>query len=358
MIYSICLLQILMSISLYASEESLESLDKRMLSKSISKENKKRLQDLFFSKVTNLESIQNIPITFTLPPRHDEPGKNFVPFNPAIIRTNKGYEMVCRTWNQKRASYRPSEGQPLRNRNFYLKYDKDFNLVYEQEMNIEPSLERAIRPGELSDCRLFSWDDTCWMIGAAYLTKYAQVAKMALCRLDCIGKVVQQITLFYGPKPMRWEKNWMPLIVDNKLRFIYSYDPFTVLEPVISDGSCNTVLKHSQELDFSQFRGSAAPIEFDDGYLMMIHVRYGKCYLHRFLFLDKDLSISKISLPFSFTHLGIEFCLSMTIDHSGKNLVIPIGIRDHEAKILVADLNYIRGLLRPIASFIEEKEAA
>ena len=75
---------------------------------------------------------------------------------------------------------------------------------------------------------------------------------------------------------------------------------------------------------------------------------FSRCYLHRFVFLDRDFTIQQTSKPFTYNHNGIEYCLSMTIDHAEKNLVMPIGIEDREAFILTVSLDEIRALLRPL----------
>ena len=105
--------------------------------------------------------------------------------------------------------------------------------------------------------------------------------------------------------------------------------------------------------DFSLFRGSAGPIPFDDGYLVLVHeiiqnpdsTRY---YLHRFFYMDKYFMVKRITKPFTFLHHGVEFCGSMTIDHSGKNLIMALGIEDSKAYLTFTDLNLIRSLLHPL----------
>src|SRR5204862_471745 len=103
--------------------------------------------------------------------------------------------------------------------------------------------------------------------------------------------------------------------------------------------------------DFTRFRGSTPPIEFDEGYLLLVHEHVDngqRNYMHRFLFLDKDFNIKKMSLPFIFMHKGIEYCCGMTIDHTEKNLIMGLGIEDREAYLFITDLDTVRTLLEPI----------
>ncbi|MBA3721551.1 MAG: hypothetical protein H0W88_04025 [Parachlamydiaceae bacterium] len=71
-------------------------------------------------------------------------------------------------------------------------------------------------------------------------------------------------------------------------------------------------------------------------------------YLHRFLYLDKNLIVQKISKPFIFRHMGVEFCCGMTFDHSYKNLIMTIGIEDREAYFSIIDLDSVQSLLESL----------
>ena len=70
-----------------------------------------------------------------------------------------------------------------------------------------------------------------------------------------------------------------------------------------------------------------------------------RCYLHRFLYLDENFKITKVSKPFIFQHIGVEYCWSMTLDHTESELILPIGIEDREAYLCFVDLDTIRSLL-------------
>lgn len=157
-----------------------------------------------------------------------------------------------------------------------------------------------------------------------------------------------------GPDPFRCEKNWVPFIKDNRLHVVYSYDPFIIYQVDPETGECHLVLHETPDHEFSSFRGSAAPIPFDEGYLMIVHEvvhhpDYTRSYLHRFLYLDHDFHIQRLSKPFIFLHTGIEFCCSMIMDHSGRELIIPIGIEDREAHLCFVSLDTVRSLLRPLS---------
>lgn len=355
MLFILCIFLGFGNTALSGTKESLAELDMLILSKNVLQDEKDKLRKRMIPYIRNIEYTKSIDIDFNLPVLKEGHSETYVSYNPSIVKTNKGFHVICRASNFKLPRYIPViRGEPRKNKSFFLTYDESFNLIDEQEIVFPSELMKNIRQhDQVTDCRLIDWNGTQWLIGWACMPSSAWLQKLALCKLENSAntghRMVQSLTIFFGPQANRSEKNWMPIIKNNNLRFIYSYDPFVLLAPNIENGECQTVLSYSPILDFSRFRGSAAPIDFENGYLMMIHeVFHYKKYLHRFVYLNKDFVITKVSLPFTFTHVGVEFCLAMTIDHSGKNLVIPIGIQDEQAKILVVNLEYVKALLHDI----------
>jgi hypothetical protein len=72
-------------------------------------------------------------------------------------------------------------------------------------------------------------------------------------------------------------------------------------------------------------------------------------YFHRFVYLTQDFKIEKMSKPFIFKQLGIEFCCGMTLDHTEDELILAVGIEDREAYLCIVDLDTIRSLLHSCA---------
>ncbi len=209
----------------------------------------------------------------------------------------------------------------------------------------------------LDDCRIFHFNKGIWFSCNTGDTNPFGNFQISLCKLgnaireDSIK--VEKLIPMQGPDPYRCEKNWLPFLKDNQLHFVYSYDPFLVYTPDIKTGQCEKSIEYVPAFDFSHFRGSAAPIAFDKGYLLLVHEvilnsDYSRCYLHRFLFLDEKFTVTKISKPFYFAHHGVEYCCSMTLNHEANELIIPIGIEDTEAHIYFFDCDAIRSLLYPL----------
>lgn len=311
--------------------------------------------------VQNLQNARYKTIEIDLPLVEDGFDERFHPMNPSICKTEDGYKVICRSVNYTQTGAKifntiDKEGI-YRTRNFLVTYDKDFNLLSQSEIDESLPRERtrhvSIVQG-LEDCRIFEYDDAYWFTCTTRDGNPAGVPQIVLCRLDDEsqygGVDVDLFIPLLGPDLNRCEKNWLPFVKDDVLQMIYSEDPFVIYQPNLETGMCELFLEYIPDYDFSRFRGSAAPIAFDGGYLMLVHEvcflnDSSRVYLHRFVYLDTKFEIKKISRPFTFTHQGVEFCCSMTLDHSEKDVIMTVGLEDNQALICSIDTQDVRSLL-------------
>lgn len=316
--------------------------------------------------VQNLKNARFEPIILDLPLIQEGCDERYHPMNPSIRKTERGYELICRAVNytQKDAKIfnTVDEAGIFRTRNFLLHYDLEFNLLSQKEIIENLPRERvdcwiSTRLKGLDDCRIFEWNKERWFTCTTNDTNPTGNFQISLCKLGDKGRrgemEVEKLVPLQGPDPDRCEKNWLPFIRDSELYLIYSYDPFIIYKPDVETGECATLLHYVPPHDFSRFRGSAAPIPFDEGYLIIVHEifhlpDYERRYTHRFLYLDKNFSVKLASKPFTFRHLGIEYCCGMILDHSGSELIIPIGVEDREAYLCFVDKRAVRSLLEPL----------
>jgi len=113
------------------------------------------------------------------------------------------------------------------------------------------------------------------------------------------------------------EKNWTPFVKDNKLFFIYSYDPLIVLSyDFNAEGVCNIIYKENNTtlpFDFKYIRGSSNLIQLcDEYYIGFVHSTiftnrlniggYKYPYYVPFLIIidTKNYKITYLSEPISF----------------------------------------------------------
>lgn len=339
-------------------QEAFEAANRLMLNRAAPYHMKENCHQNLYFYIKNLERTEFKQINIELPKITEN--DSYKPLNPSIVKTDSGYVLILRSVNylQNAQKYKILDGSGIVNtRNFLVNCDKNFNFLDKHEI-IEKA--RRIRfpviVDGLEDCRLCYFDKNYWFNCNIRDTNSQAIPKMILCKLSDTkrGNTIEtnKTVVLQGPDENRCEKNWLPFVFDNQLLMIYSYDPFVIYKPDLETGECALFKKVEPQCDFSRFRGGASPIEFDDGYLMLIHeviFRDKRYYAHRFLFLNKDLEITKVSKPFTFKHKGVEFCCSMAIDHERKKLVMPIGIEDGEAWLCFADLAHVRSLLETIS---------
>jgi glycosyltransferase involved in cell wall biosynthesis len=314
--------------------------------------------------VQNLKNTHFEPITPELPLIEKGFNERYHPMNPSILKTENGYALICRAVNYTQKGAKIFNTIDLngtfRTKNFLIQYDRNFNMLSKNE--IVENLERKRFPAwsieGLEDCRIFQFNKQFWFTCTSCDTNPTGQRQISLCKLP--NKTndnmlnVQQLTPLKGPDLNRCEKNWLPFIKDGFLQIVYSYDPFVIYKPDLETGACEAIHHYEPIHDFSNFRGSAGPIPFDQGFLILVHEvvilpDHQRVYLHRFLYLDSNFIVKKASIPFTFKHQGVEYCCSMTIDHSGERVVMPIGIEDHEAYLCFINFETILSLLNPLS---------
>jgi hypothetical protein len=122
---------------------------------------------------------------------------------------------------------------------------------------------------------------------------------------------------------------------------IYGWHPYTLV-----DTDSNITLSVATPPIFELFRGSAPPIKFtEDSYICLVHfVEYAKIrnYYHCFIELDKVYKPVKLSLPFVFKSLSIEYCLSIRkVENTIECFPGFMESDPHKVSINISDLEWI-----------------
>jgi glycosyltransferase involved in cell wall biosynthesis len=119
-----------------------------------------------------------------------------------------------------------------------------------------------------------------------------------------------------SPYGVPWEKNWLPIPTTNN--HIYGWSPLRI--GTIEDKKWKLVKEIETPPLFSMFRGSAPPVEMNGKWVALVHLtEYSspRMYYHMFVELDKETyKPLRISLPFVFRQVGIEYCISMRVVQS------------------------------------------
>ncbi|MCH9626758.1 MAG: hypothetical protein S4CHLAM2_03860 [Chlamydiales bacterium] len=345
-------------------EEGMEAVNRLLLNREVPQSVKEWAHRTALYYVQNLPDASYEPIAVELPPLREGSDAYYCPLNPSIQKTDRGYNLICRAVNytQKGGTghrSRDPDDSTIRTKNFFLEYDKKLKLLSQKEITETLSRPRHSSQVEgLEDCRLVEMNGESWFTCSTFDYRPATVSQV-LCKLG--GKASAQRMQVKTFVPMdggkNWcEKNWLPFSYQGELCVVYLCDPFTVYQVDKKTGACKLIKEYMPPLDLSRFRGSAAPIAFEDGYLMMIHevvVGQERTYLHRFVYLDQELNLKKLSKPFTFQHQGVEYCCGMATDHSQTECILSVGIEDREAHLCRLSLETIRSLLEPVNNCLQ-----
>ena len=291
------------------------------------------------------------------------------PLNPGIFRLQDKLIINCRcvNYNQVGTSYTSChlDGK-IRTRNFLIECDTNFNPI--KQIEVVDQFKNGNFPKWIEgheDCRFVPSGDGKELLFSAvtfhltleYLPQIA-VSKISTEKVfeafKEMGETkvpIESTQLIRGPNPGRCEKNWLPFVREGELHFVYLYDPFVIIKPTSS--SIEVVEVEPSKFDFSRFRGSAAPIEFDDGYLLIVHEvifnsKGERTYVHRFLWFNNDLTLSglKVSPVWYLKEPGIEFCSGMLM--MDRTIYIGAGLKDKEAWIFKIGVEKVREMLKEV----------
>lgn len=378
-----------LSIASYYTEHRNKGLyfsDKLIFDRSVPSDIKSMVHNNLIHYVIKLSSDKiRVPINL---PFIGDTDKKWRPLNPSIIKSNsigqpsllhgrEGYIINCRTVNYDQIGHNYislDSDNIIRTKNFLLTLDKNFNLISQNE--ITDSIERVQYLGSvqgLEDCRFVKVNnvstsiqgeslDDYWFTAVTFDNFSYWIPQISMCHLSKSPQLcndgeqlpIDHIIRMQGPDPKRCEKNWLPFVYNNKIYIIYSFEPFIIFEADPYQGHCNKVIEYKSSFDLSKFRGSAPPINFNDGYLAIVHeviFMESRIYLHRFVFMDTNFNVEKISPCFYFDHKGIEFCTGLSYSHD-NNLLITAGIKDCEAYIFKVDIDYVNSLLISLSDLI------
>ena len=296
--------------------------------------------------------------------------------NPSIILTDKGktyvnlrhvqYTLYHCDFDQKHYStwgclayLNPENDISLRTTNYLGEVDldnPDFSTLRKVDMSkfdIEPVWEFI----GLEDCRIVEWDNRLYLSGVRRDTKPDGEGRMELTEVQFKDNVYTEVSRSRIEPPFSGsycEKNWMP-IVDKDYHYLKWSNPVEVVQAVPKTLSSNQVFLSSKTYKLPRdLRGGSQVIPFEDGYIAITHevdLFYQKGehkdaqYYHRFIFLDKEFNLIKVSEEFKFMDGRIEFCCGMI--YKDSNFYITFGYQDNSAYMLkmpskiLSNLTYI-----------------
>lgn len=228
-------------------------------------------------------------------------------------------------------------GQVIITRNLFVRMDGEFNVIDRREMpdrsNGVPKFDFPVDGFE--DCRLFHSRGRFWCSCTVRDRNPAGRCEIAVLEIaDDAGLSILQVDRVMEPE--RHQKNWMPLMRDDEVYFIYTVDPTIVLRFDLEGGGPTVVSRKVPPLALPYARGGSQAVRVNDGWLCLIHDAFNpradqRLYWHRFVLLDDDFAVRAATEPFYFLQKGIEFCAGLAYDDRGRRFVASFGVNDARA---------------------------
>jgi tetratricopeptide (TPR) repeat protein len=301
--------------------------------------------------------LKQFPSTRIIPlnPKLPHP---YRPCNPSIAIRNNKLLIACRgvNYDQRNArNYKPLDGSGrFHTINSLMTLDLN-TLELEKDCLIQNNIQgpyvSTCNVQGLEDARLVVLNNGSLAFSCTSL-EYTQDNRPRICWVpleENNGNVrVSSVTRIRGHKDDEVQKNWLPFLLTNgSVKFIYNYNPFTVLdfEPSLSKVTPQP-LKVNFPVETCSWRGSSGPVHIpNQGQLILVHEvcdrPEGRHYMHRFVLFDETFSQWKSSSDlFYFKHKdGVEMATGMV--YCNDKIYVTIGIEDHEAYLLTCHVNDI-----------------
>ena len=291
------------------------------------------------------------------------PNYDYAPMNPSITSHNGSLWMIQRTVNYRirpDGSYDMRGDSAIRTVNYLMQLDDDLNVISSEEILPPTDLPEPLYNLVIGweDCRLFFWRGEPWCTATVRELNPEGYCEIVISKIttDHAGKRRFTDYRVIRPSftPRQHEKNWMPMVVDDRLYFMYSSDPVRII-----DDKGNLVTSKITHFAADSFRGGGNLVSFNDGWLALIHESHGmpdnrRRYMHRFVWYDAIGRLCRHSPAFYLHTLGIEFSAGLAKHPSRSEIIASFGIHDRTSWLATFDENDIKKLLKP-SSIANEK---
>jgi hypothetical protein len=268
----------------------------------------------------------------------------YFPTNPSFVDTYHGRLLYIRGVNYRTAdNFRLTTtfttGDSYHSISRFVLLDGRGEVVREL-LELDAAFEGA------EDVRLFSFDEALWGICCRPISGPARSCAMSLMKLDADLRGAKVIPLA-SPYGSNREKNWLPIIINGMLHFVYSLEPLVVLRCEIPSGRLDFVDPSYAEYSSSSFTfllcGSASGISLDNRQLLILHRRsirlptLQQIYVHRCATLNPSLTKLQFGRYFVIGGAEIQFVAGISVDNNVIRL--SYGRMDRSAHLAEFDRN-------------------
>ena len=288
------------------------------------------------------------------------PKYNYAPMNPSITTHDNNLWMIQRTVNYRirpDGSYDMRGDNAIRTINYLLRLDDDLNVLSSEEILPPHDLPSPLYDQVIGweDCRLFFWKNEPWCTATVRELNSEGYCEIVLSRLapneDNARRIVDYKVIKPKFCPRQHEKNWMPMVVNDQLFFVYSSDPVRIID---IDG--NLVSSKVSHFASDSFRGGGSLVPYAQGWLGLIHESHSmydnrRRYMHRFVWYDSFGKLAAYSPAFYMHNLGIEFSAGIAKHPTRPQIIISFGIHDQTSWVGIVNEDEIKKMLKHSSEF-------
>jgi hypothetical protein len=225
--------------------------------------------------------------------------------------------------------------------------DGGFNVRRSMEVQLPDNLPvRSTEALGFDDPRPVVWRGDLWCVASSRQLNSDGFAEMVLARIDLSSPghpLLSDWRVLPSGKPVRWEKNWMPHVNGDDLRLIYSVDPTRVLA---DDGS--ELANRDPLIVADTFFGGSQLAPLDGGWLAVVHesewVDSKRRYFHRFIWLDDEMRLERLSRRFYLIEPGYEFVAGLAWHPDGQQLILSFSRNDRDPFLAFVASSDIRAM--------------
>ncbi|MBV8188762.1 MAG: FkbM family methyltransferase [Alphaproteobacteria bacterium] len=286
----------------------------------------------------------------------------YAPGNVSVARHGEGFVALipCTNHDLREGNEfeRHAEGA-FRHRILLCDLDERFQVVSSTEV-LTPADMLVARHVALEDVRLFKWRNELWCLSCARQLDAEGATETVLARIDCSSGtqcVLADRHALAPAVPELREKNWMPQLIGDELRFFCSMDPIRIL-----GGSGTVLLNEPAAVAAENFRWGSQAIAFDDGWLMVIReselIGERWNHFHRFVWLDLQNRLARLSRRFFFQRMADEFAAGLAWHVTGEDLVVSFGIDDREPMLAIVRADDVRAALLTVEDHKKQSDQA
>lgn len=281
-------------------------------------------------------------------------------FNPTIASHRDDLVCLVRSSNYKivdgRYEMPAADGSCIRTENVLVVVHPDLTVASARVISGPGYPHTGFPVTGLEDCRL-RYTQTGLGVSATVrdVGPFDGRCRIATADLDVQAATFSGLRVLDGINVQEHEKNWMPFV--GREGWLYASNHNGHVVTVDPDGSIPGAWQVSQRRPSpaiaKRFRGGSQLLAFHDGWLGLVHevaaLNGRRVYEHRFVWLDADLELRRVSPAFAFREKQtIEFAAGLA--WNGLRLVASYGVRDAEAWLVEIDPEDAWRLLSPAMS--------